>query len=215
MIQLDLFLQQYRTALEETFGDRVWFLGLQGSYGRSEAGEQSDLDLVLILDHLEAADIARYSAMLDRLPHRELMCGFLSGRRELLNWEPSDLFQFYQDTKPLQGSLDALIPLLDRDAVARAIKIGACGIYHGCVHNMIYEKSDEILKGLYKSAAFVLQAVAYQATGRYFTRQGALMPELGAADRGILETAMALKQGKEVEFQPMSEALFVWAQNLI
>jgi len=202
-------------ALKETFGDRVWFLGLQGSYARGEAGKHSDLDIVLILDQLDAADVAQYSAMLDKLPHRKLMCGFLSGRRELLRWEPSDLFQFYHDTKPLEGSLDDLIPLLDRNAVNRAIKIGACGIYHGCVHNMVHDKSDEILRGLYKSAAFVLQAAAYRTIGRFFSRQADLLPELFDLDRSILETALALKQGAAVDFTPMSEGLFAWAQNRI
>ena len=55
--------------------------------------------------------------MLDSLPDRELICGFLSGKEELLNWEPSDLFQFYYDTKPLKGCLDELLPLLDKAAV--------------------------------------------------------------------------------------------------
>ena len=80
--------------------------------------------------------------MLDSLPDRELICGFLSGKEELLNWEPSDLFQFYYDTKPLKGCLDELLPLLDKAAVERAVKIGACNIYHGCVHNMLYEKNE-------------------------------------------------------------------------
>ena len=43
----------------------------------------------------------------------------------------------------------------DESAVNRAIKIGACNIFHGCVHNMLHEKSEDILRGLYKSAAFV------------------------------------------------------------
>jgi hypothetical protein len=32
--------------------------------------------------------------MIDTLPNRELICGFLSGKDELINWEPSDLFQY-------------------------------------------------------------------------------------------------------------------------
>ena len=100
--------------------------------------------------------------MLDSLPDRELICGFLSGKEELLNWEPSDLFQFYYDTKPLKGCLDELLPLLDKAAVERAVKIGACNIYHGCVHNMLYEKNEEILKSLYKSAVFVIQASCFK-----------------------------------------------------
>ena len=97
----------------------------------------------------------------------------------------------------------------------RAIKIGACGIYHGCVHNMVHDKSDEILRGLYKSAVFVLQAAAYRTTGRFFSRQAGLLPELFDLDRSILDTALALKQGAAVDFTPMSEELFAWAQNRI
>lgn len=40
-----LFLQK----LEETFGERVWFVGLQGSYSRGEETEKSDIDMVVIL----------------------------------------------------------------------------------------------------------------------------------------------------------------------
>ena len=215
MINLKIWLDGFLQALDCRFGSRVWFVGLQGSYGRGEATEHSDIDLVVILDEIAPEDLAVYHEMLEPLPHRELICGFLSGKQELLAWEASDLFQFYHDTTPLVGSLDALIPLLDRDALNRAIKIGACGIYHGCVHNMLYDKSEEILQGLYKSSAFVLQAVAYRATGRYIARQSQLTQVLADTDRGILETALALKQGKAVDFLPMSEALFAWAQKLI
>ena len=77
-----LFLQK----LEETFGERVWFVGLQGSYSRGEETEKSDIDMVVILDEVAVSDIQIYNAMLDSLPHRELICGFLSGKKELLNW---------------------------------------------------------------------------------------------------------------------------------
>lgn len=65
--------------LNKSFRDRVWFVGLQGSYGRGEATETSDIDIVVILDEL--------------------------------------------------------LLLIDDVAVNRAIKIGACNIFHGCVHN--------------------------------------------------------------------------------
>ncbi len=97
----DLFLN----GLDNTFSDRVWFVGLQGSYGRGEATENSDIDMVVILDELNADDIQVYNDFLDTLPHRELVCGFLSGKKEILNWEPADLFQFYYDTTPLKGNV--------------------------------------------------------------------------------------------------------------
>ena len=76
---------------------------------------------------------ALYNAMLDVLPHRELTCGFLSGKEEILNWEPSDLFQFYYDTTPIMGALDELRGAIDEHAVNKAIKTGVCNVFHACV----------------------------------------------------------------------------------
>jgi len=192
MIELDAWLDRFLMVLKETFADRVWFVGLQGSYARGEATETSDIDPVVILDELLAGDIAQYRAMLDTLPSRELVCGFLSGKRELLNWEPSDLFQFYYDTKPVQGSLDGLLPFLDDETVDRAIKIGVCNIYHGCVHNMLHGRNEKALKGLYKSASFVVQAMAFRQTGKYIMRQKELLGAVSLEEKVIVEAFLHL-----------------------
>ena len=215
MLDISVWMQDFVRALENAFENRVWFVGLQGSYGRGEATEQSDIDVVVILDELSATDIQVYGKMLDALSHRELICGFLAGKEELLRWEPSDLFQFYYDTTPIKGSLDALLPLLDREAVEQAIKIGACNIYHGCVHNMLHEKSEELLKSLYKSASFAVQAVVYRQTGRYFRHQAELLAEASAREKEILQTFAHLKNGGAAELEMMSERLFLWAKKWI
>ena len=215
MIEVIGWTEQFLRALNEKFGERVWFVGLQGSYGRGEATETSDIDPVVILDELSASDIQIYHAMLDTLPHRELICGFLSGKKEILNWEPSDLFQFCYDTKPIKGSLDEVMKVLDEAAVNRAIKIGACNIYHGCVHNMLFEKSEEILRGLYKSASFVVQAICFAQTGRYISRQEELMKQVSEEERAVAEIFYSLKKGGEIRFDEMSETLFVWAGSWI
>ena len=215
MIDIDSWMDLFLQALRDTFANRVWFVGLQGSYGRAEATDASDVDVVVILDELTADDVRAYDAMLDPLPHRELVCGFLSGKNELLHWEPSDLFQFYHDTKPIKGSLDALLPLLDRTAVERAIKIGACNIYHGCVHNMLHEKSEDILRGLYKSASFAVQAIAFRDTGTYISRQKELLPVVSADERVIAEIFLHLKNGGTVDFDAMSDALLLWSGKWI
>ena len=193
MIDISVWMQDFLQTLNATFANRVLFVGLQGSYGRGEATETSDIDVVAILDELSASDIQKYNTMLDTLPHREQICGFLSGKDELLNWEPSDLFQFYNDTTPIQGSLDELLAVIDETAVDRAIKIGACNIYHGCVHNILHEKSDEILYGLYKSASFVVQAIAFKQTGKYIKHQKDLLGVVSADERKIIEILSKLK----------------------
>jgi predicted nucleotidyltransferase len=215
VIDISVWMQQFLRALQDTFADRVWFVGLQGSYGRGEATNHSDIDVVLILDVLSAEDLRAYEAMLDTLPHRERICGFVSGKAELLSWEPSDLFQFYYDTKPIKGTLDELLPLLDSAAVDRAIRIGACNLYHGCVHNMLHEKSDDVLKGLYKSASFMVQAIVYRLTGRYVRQQKDLLTVALPEEREIIETFLHLKNGGSVDFDAMSQTLFAWARQWI
>ena len=215
MIDITAWMEIFLQTLDETFANRVWFVGLQGSYGRGEATETSDIDVVAILDELSAADIQSYHAMLNTLPHRELICGFLSGKEEIMNWEPSDLFQFCHDTTPIKGSLDEVMAVIDESAVNRAIKIGACNVYHGCVHNMLHEKSEDILRGLYKSASFVVQAIAFKETGNYISHQKDLLQVVSSDERAIVETFLNLKNGGTVDFNLMSETLFAWSQKRI
>ena len=215
MLDITSWTAKFLKTVDEAFGNRVWFVGLQGSYGRGEATDTSDIDVVVILDELSASDIQNYNAMLDALPHRELICGFLSGKDELLHWEPSDLFQFYYDTTPIKGSLDELLTVIDEAAIDRAIKIGACNIYHGCVHNMLHEKSEDILKGLYKSASFVVQAIVFKQTGKYIKRQSELRDVVSADERVIVDTFLNLKNGGTEDFNSMSEVLFDWSKKYI
>ena len=215
MIEITTWMNGFLKSINEAFGDRVWFVGLQGSYGRGEATETSDIDVVVILDELSVADIKAYNDMLDTLPHRELICGFVSGKDELLNWEPSDLFQFCNDTTPITGSLDEVMAVVDDDAVNRAIKIGACNIYHGCVHNLLHEKSEDILKGLYKSASFVIQAITFKQTGKYIRSQSDLLQIALPEEQRIINTSTYLKNGGTVDFEKMSQELFVWSKACI
>ena len=215
MIDITVWLSNFLQTLNKTFENRVWFVGLQGSYGRGEATQTSDIDVVVILDELSVMDIQTYNTMLDTLPHRELICGFLSGKNEILNWEPSDLFQFCNDTTPIKGSLDEVLAVVDENAVNRAIKIGACNIFHGCVHNMLYEKNEDILRELYKSASFVVQAIAFKQTGNYISHQRDLLEVVSSNERAIVETFLSLKNGETVDFTLMSEILFTWAKKWI
>ncbi|MBQ7123380.1 MAG: nucleotidyltransferase domain-containing protein [Oscillospiraceae bacterium] len=215
MVNIEVWMDDFITALDEIFGERVYFVGLQGSYARGEATETSDIDTVVILDEFSADDIKKYNAMLDSLPNRELICGFISGKEEILNWEPSDLFQFYHDTKSIKGSLDELLTKIDTESVRRAIKIQVCNIYHGCVHNMLHEKDAGILKGLYKSASFAVQAICFMKTGKYITRQKDLFEFVSPDEQEITQIFINLKKGGPVDFEMMSIKLFDWSKKWI
>ena len=213
MIDIDIWMKDFLKALDETFKQRVWFVGIQGSYARGEATENSDIDMVVILDELTINDLQIYDRMLDTLSYRELICGFLSGKGELMNWDAADLFQFYYDTKPIKGSLDDLLVLIDDTALNRAIKTGVCNIYHGCVHNILYDKSEDILKGLYKAASFVVQAIYFKQTGHYIRQQSELLKIVLSEERIIVDTFLTIKNGGVIDFKEMSNILFTWAQK--
>ena len=213
-INIKTWIKAFTEKAEQTFVGRVWFIGLQGSYGRGEATETSDIDVVLILGELRMDDLKAYRNMLDTLPNRELVCGFISGKDELLNWEASDLFQFYYDTTPIKGTLDRLLEKIDKHVVKRAIRIGACNIYHACVHNFVHEKSEDILRSLYKSAVFVLQAVWFYETGKYIKSKAELQNAINPPS-AVLTNAKELKNGASVKFEEMSELLLNWATALI
>ena len=46
------------------------------------------------------------------------------------------MFQFYYDTTPILGSLDELLDKIAEVDIRRAIRIGACNVYHMCAHNL-------------------------------------------------------------------------------
>ena len=215
MIDINIWMQDFLQVLNETFPNRVWFVGLQGSFARGEATETSDIDIVVILDELSAGDIQTYNAMLDTLSHRELICGFLSGKADIMNWEPSDLFQFCYDTTPIKGSLDEVLTVVDEKAVNRAIKIGVCNIFHGCVHNMLHEKSEDVLRNLYKSASFVVQAIVFRQTGNYIKNKEELLAVARPDEQTIINTFLKLKKVGAVDFIQMSETLFLWSKKWI
>ncbi len=204
--------------IKNEFGDRVTFIGLQGSFKRKEASDSSDIDIVVILNELTIQDLKKYEEIISQMPHKEKACGFISGQSEILGWEKSDLFQFYYDTQPIYGSIDYLLPLIDKADIKRAIKIGACNLYHACCHNFLYEKSSEILSALYKSSFFILQAKYFDETNRYISSKVDLVKQLSGIDKEILEICMNRKkliEIDEVDLSLYSEKIIMWSSTLL
>ena len=107
-----------------------------------------------------------------------------------------------------------LLEKQNKQTVERAIRIGACNIYHACVHNFVHEKSDGILRSLYKSAVFVIQAVWFYETGKYIKSTAELQNTIDPPS-AVLTTARELKKGTNVKFDEMSELLLNWAKTII
>jgi predicted nucleotidyltransferase len=217
-INLETWLCQYIQIVKTLFGSRLLFLGLQGSYGRGEADEKSDIDLVVILDRLTADDLKAYDDVISKLSYLDKICGFISGKQELFNWSKADLFQFYHDTTPLFGELRTQLPRLSRDDIRNAILSGACNIYHLCGHNIIHEKDQGILKSLYKGMVFVVQALYYYHNFIYIKKHNDLIAIVAPREQKLLKTYFEMKvnaSGQEINFYELSRVLFDWAGQII
>ena len=218
VFDVDIWLKAYVQAVQARFGPRIRLIGLQGSFSRGEASEGSDVDVVLILDAVSARDLADYSEALDGLPERERICGFISGEAELTAWEPSDLFQFLYDTKPILGNLDTLREKIGPDDLRRAVweRSVQCTI---CAPTIWFMKKVRYSARLYKiSRVHASGAIAFRQTGRYAGRKKELGPLLQPEERRILEAETHCRHCRDLSpeaFAALSDQLLRWASAWI
>ena len=158
---MEFWIDDFKEKLLQSFGDRIICFGLQGSYGRGEQTSTSDIDVVVILDRVEFADLQSYRSIINQMESRDLVCGFVAGMSELLAWEKYDLLQLYLDTVPYFGSLDFLKEYFNKEDIKRAVRVGACNVYHAASHNFLHARDMVALKDIYKAARFVVRMKHY------------------------------------------------------
>ena len=205
--------------LEEEFGGRLAFVGIQGSRARGEARQDSDIDLVVLLDRVGADDLARYRAIVRSMPSSELACGFVGSKDALAAWPRHELFQFHHDTKTLFGTLPEIEPFT-RDDAAEAARIGASGIYHAACHAFVFDgaAANEILESLFKGAFFTLQALQFARTGVYPPTKAELASQLEGDEARVLEIGRSWKTHRPAsagEQRDLVDLLLRWSEDII
>lgn len=201
-------LTPFVTALLEAFPGQVAFCGIQGSYGRGEAGPDSDVDLVVILEEAGARELERYRALIALQPFAERACGFVCARRALAVWPRFDALQLLLDTRPLYGSLSSLLSPMGPEDVALASAAAASALYHAACHAFLFQgPSEEWLPALKKAAFFALRLEHCRRTGVYLPRRRDLLEALSPAGRALLDP-----QGPPAE---SCAAWMTWAQGVM
>lgn len=194
MVEIERWMAGLREKLTERFGPRLLFLGLQGSYGRGEATQDSDIDVVTVLDRVELPDLDAYRAIVRRMPEGEKACGFLCGAAELKSWPRYDLLAVARDTRDVYGTLAELLPSFDQSDAAEAAAVGASGIYHAAVHTYLYADRESwpgFLKEAHKGAFFTLRALRELRTGENVRAKRDLLPLLEGDEREILACSLS------------------------
>ena len=187
MVNIALWMKDFTQAMLDVFGERVLFLGLHGSYRRGEATEESDIDVVAVLDEVRLEDLKRYREALRGLPEGEKAGGFISGRHEMLAWPRHELFQFRQDTRAYYGDLDSLLPGFGEEDIRLSARIGAATLYHGLCHGYVRSQGADTLYSSYKSAFFLLQLMCVLRGMPYASTRAELSTLLEGGDLKVLD----------------------------
>ena len=185
--------------LKGAFEARLLFVGLQGSHRRGEAKPASDIDIVVILDTLSMEDLKHYKALIAGMSEKEKACGFIAGKDEIRNWPKMDIFQFKNDTMPLVGSLDGLVPEITRQDIEAYVRYSCANFYHMAVHSYLYDKNSDSLAFIVKPLLFLFQAMYYLRTGKYISSKKELAGMLTREEKEMLEMDVGQMSGQELE----------------
>jgi predicted nucleotidyltransferase len=81
MFRVDEYIQQLILSMKNVFGGRLLYVGLQGSYLRGEATENSDIDIMVIIENLSVQDLDSCTFCLTK---QELLCLLDETDREIM-----------------------------------------------------------------------------------------------------------------------------------
>lgn len=205
--------------LRTSFGTRLLYVGLQGSYLRGEAHEDSDLDLMVVIDALTKNDLDLYRACLagrgDDIPS----CGFLCGREALSAWNPLEILHLLHTTKDLYGTLAPLLPPYTIEDHRRYVQLALGNLYHALCHRYVHtspENSRAKLGRHEKELFFILQELHYLRYGAFPPTRSALYEALPPCDRAVWDAVKdAGNHPDSYDFDAAFSAVFSWCQTVL
>ena len=211
MLDIENYLQRLIGACKDAFGDRLLYVGLQGSYMRGEATDKSDLDVMIILEDFSVADMDVYREILKKIGHYEKSCGFICGKNEITRWNPLEVCQLLYTTKDLFGKLNDYLPSATREDEINYVKLSLGNLYHELCHRYIHadrEKNIAAFRGTCKGAFFLIQNLHYLESGSFAVTKRDLIKQVSEDDRFVLEAAELPD-----DFDTAFRLLFSWCQN--
>lgn len=218
MFQPDQYISSLLVHLKPIFGERLLYVGLQGSYLRGEATENSDIDIMVVIDAMTAADLDTYRQVVSSLPDAHKSCGFICGKAELQHWNPLEICHLLHSTKDYYGTLTTHVPTYTRHDVFAFVKLSLGNLYHEICHRYIHadpEINVAALPGTYKQVFFILQNLHFLETGSFVSTKQELLAALSGKDKLVLETSISLGSGMCFDFENAFALLYSWCQEVL
>lgn len=218
MVDIQSYISTLTDLLRQRFGPRLLYLGLQGSYLRGEATNNSDIDIMVIIDGLGVADLEAYRAAIASLDHFDKSCGFICSKADMARWNPLEICHLLHSTRDYFGVLREFVPAYTEQDIRNFVKLSVNNLYHEICHRYIHagvDASKAHLPGTYKGVFFILQNLHYLTHGRFIGTKAELLDVLDGKNRSVLERSLALNSGAEFDFADSFELLFTWCQDTL
>lgn len=221
MICIDKYIEELTAELKEAFGGRLLYVGLQGSYLRGEANENSDIDIMAIIDDMTAEDLKTYKNALMAVGDYDKSCGFICGREELKSWNVLEICHLLHTTKDCFGCLSDFVPSYSKADVLNYIKMSVGNLYHELCHRYIHADRDcnvlyfpQTCKGVF----FILQNLHYLKSGEFILTKKELLESLSAAkDKEVLALSISLNSSEntDYDFDNVFKIVYEWCQSTL
>ena len=218
MIDYEKYIEQLTKDLQESIGERLIYVGLQGSYLRGEANDNSDIDIMVVIDGLKVSDMDLYREAIGRLEQVDKSCGFIAGKEELSHWNPLEICHLLHTTRDYYGKLEELVPDYTEQDIRNFINMSVNNLFHEICHRYIHAsrtRNEEALPGSYKGVFFILQNLHFLEAGEFKQTKQELLMVLNGKNKKILAKALELATGKPYDFEEAYELLFSWCQEVI
>ncbi|MDE6662905.1 MAG: nucleotidyltransferase domain-containing protein [Lachnospiraceae bacterium] len=216
MFRVDEYLNKLIISMKDVFGDRLLYVGLQGSYLREEATENSDIDIMVIIDKFSVQDLDSYREIITQMEHYDKSCGFICGMDEFSKWNPLELCHILHSTKDYYGKLSLLVPEYSEEDIINYIKISLGNMYHEMCHRYLHADRIQNYQQLimtYKNVFFILQNIYYLKTGIFCLTKKELLCKLDEFDKEVMMLSLEINSNEEYNFKQAFEKLFLWCQK--
>ncbi len=218
MFEIDEYMEELIERLKEAFGERLAYIGLQGSYLRKEETDHSDIDVMAVIDNLSVEDLRIYRQTLVTAGNFEKSCGFICSRADLEHWNPLEICHLLHTTRDYYGELKNLVPSYSMEDERNYVRFSLNNLYHEICHRYIHADREHNVSKLpitCKSVFFIMQHLYYLKSGHFIPTKQELLACVRDDDKTVLELSISVQQQKDYDFDRAFSALFCWCQRAL
>ena len=218
MFVIEEYIDKLTALLKDEYGERLLYIGLQGSYLRHEETENSDIDIMAVIDNISVEDLKAYKKALVSVGNFDKSCGFICGKADLEHWNPLEICHLLNATKDYYGELKSLVPSYTSEDERNYVKLSLNNFYHEICHRYIHADMERNISRLpitCKSLFFIMQHLYYLRSGNFVQTKRELLECVQGEDKAVLELSISLQNNVDYDFDKAFSLMFNWCRNTL